>query len=267
MNTFRFAILCASLLTPRVLTAVEADGTDTSSVAAGTSITIHTDIDSARVIIDGTFIGLTPLNLDSLRIGWHRLVLQHYDIESWLTESISDSIEVSAGTARVLRYAFVQRMFLQSNPGGAEVVLGDSIAGLTPSVIRLVPGSETQQIRLQKAGYEPLTINPVSSLRGVVAVDLKGVWQSGDGRPSIFQETEMNGSKNLRLYIAGTATVLSGVAAAYFKVRADNRYDEYLQSANPALRSETNRLDTASGIALALTQVSLGLFTYFLLSD
>jgi hypothetical protein len=187
-------------------------------------------------------------------------------MESWLTESITDSINIAIGKERVLRYAFVPRYLIQSAPDGADILMGDSLAGITPSVIRISSPREERPIRLRKEGYELATISLAQVTRGVIAVDLSRTWHSGNHRESIFREDETNG-KNLRLYITGAATVLSGVASAYFKVQADNRYDDYLRSGNPALRSETSRLDAASGVALAITQLGLGLFTYFLLSE
>ncbi|HET6271734.1 MAG TPA: PEGA domain-containing protein [Bacteroidota bacterium] len=241
--------------------------TDTvSALDAPSSVTFVTDIDSARVVVDGSLVGFTPVKVDTLPPGLHEVRIHHPDMESWLTESITDSINIAIGKERVLRYAFVPRYLIQSAPDGADILMGDSLAGITPSVIRISSPREERPIRLRKEGYELATISLAQVTRGVIAVDLSRTWHSGNHRESIFREDETNG-KNLRLYITGAATVLSGVASAYFKVQADNRYDDYLRSGNPALRSETSRLDAASGVALAITQLGLGLFTYFLLSE
>jgi len=241
--------------------------TDTVAVPdTSSSVTFVTDIDSARVVVDGSLVGFTPVKVDTLPPGLHEVRIHHPDMENWLTESIMDSIDIAVGKEHVLRYAFVPRYLIRSTPDGAEILFGDSLAGMTPSVIRISNPLEEQPIRLRKEGYEPATISLARVARGVIVVDLSRSWHSEEQRESIFRENKTDG-KNLRLYIAGAATVLSGVASAYFKVQADNRYDDYLRSGNPALRSETSRLDTASGVALAITQLGLGLFTYFLFSE
>jgi hypothetical protein len=238
-----------------------------AAIASPPALVFQTDIDSSRVVIDGSFVGKTPLTIDTLQPGIHEIRLSHPDPENWLTETISDTIDVPPGEARTLRYTFVPRYFVRSIPDGAQVFLGDSLAGTTPSVIRITSRMEGRAIELRKDGYEAAGVLPVQNERGVITVMLSPLWQHGDRKESVFRVDESNGKRNLRLYITGTATVLSGVAAAYFKVQADNRYDEFLRSGNPALRSETRRLDTTSGVALAITQIGLGLFTYFLLSE
>lgn len=239
----------------------------TVPTASPATITFLTDVDSARVIIDGSFVGCTPVTVDTLQPGMHEVRLFHPDVENWLTERVTDSINVSPGDVRTLRYAFVPRYLLRSIPDGAEVYLGDSLVGAAPSIIRITSRMEGQTIQLRKEGYETIPVQPAHSERGVITVMLPPLWRQGSQKEAVFREEMTNGKRNLRLYIAGTATVLSGVAAAYFKVLADNRYDEYLRTGNPALRTETNKLDTASGVALAITQIGLGLFTYFLLSE
>jgi hypothetical protein len=96
-------------------------------------------------------------------------------------------------------------------------------------------------------------------------VPLRKIWQS-DSEESIFTDSDNNGS-SLRLYISGATTIIAGAASAYFKVKADNTYSQYVRSGDPNQLSEVNRLDTAAGIALVATQISLGLFAYFMLSE
>jgi len=71
----------------------------------------------------------------------------------------------------------------------------------------------------------------------------------------------------LPIYLTGAATVLAGAAAAYLKIQADKRNTEYLQNPTPSLRSETQRLDTASALCLTASQVGFGLLAYFLLTE
>ncbi len=55
--------------------------------------------------------------------------------------------------------------------------------------------------------------------------------------------------------------------AAYFKIQADDRNDVYLQTGDPALRSQVHKYDTISALSLTAAQIGMGLFAYFLLSE
>ncbi|MBI4535423.1 MAG: PEGA domain-containing protein [Ignavibacteriae bacterium] len=227
------------------------------------SITVQTDIDGAVVIIDSQRVGITPLVIDTLAPGWHRLTILHPDLYNWLAGTVSDSFSVNSGDARTLRYAFEARYLVTSSPYGAEVLIRDSTAGTTPLVLKV--DRSIRHVVIRKEGYEDTSVDLRSDHRGILNTNLKKVWQS-ETEPGL-QDLDHSGPSSLRLYVTGAATVLSGAAAAYFKVKADNKYNQYLQTGDPSLRSETHRLDTASAIALAATQIGLGLFTYFILTE
>ena len=118
---------------------------------------------------------------------------------------------------------------------------------------------------LRKQGYEPSTIR--ISGNNIVSIPLRKLWSKEGVDESYLKELDGGDNKPIGLYIAGAATVVSGVAAAYFKVKADGKYQQYFDTGNNTLLSQTNDLDTAAGIAIAATQVGLGLFTYFLFSQ
>ena len=61
--------------------------------------------------------------------------------------------------------------------------------------------------------------------------------------------------------------VALGATTAFFKLKADNRYDEYRQSGDPSLLDQTNRLDLVSGITFVALQINFGLIIYFFLVD
>src|SRR5436309_411045 len=123
-----------------------------SSSHPNCTLIVQSDPESARVVIDGTFLGYTPLAIDSLRPGIHILTLQHPNMESWLTEPIRDTMQLAIGADKALRYNFRSRHSITSSPFGAEVVLGDSVIGTTP----IITSSELIQgtLLLRKPGYE-----------------------------------------------------------------------------------------------------------------
>jgi hypothetical protein len=80
---------------------------------------------------------------------------------------------------------------------------------------------------------------------------------------------EAGTQKNLptRAYLTGAAAIVAGGVSAYFKIRADDSHDSFLQTGDPSRRDEYRRFDTLSGISLIVAQTGLVLFAYFLFSD
>lgn len=175
-------------------------------------ITILANVDSAIVIIDSVRAGVTPLQMDSIAPGVHRITLLHPDLANWRTGSIRDTFTVQRGESRVLKYTIP--MFNDTSNGRSVVFLP------------------------QNLGSDPVFLNST-------------VFNSGASK----------------LYLAGGATILTGIAAAYFKIKADNRYDEFVGTDNGQLLNESKSLDTAAALFLAATQIGLAFFIYYLLSE
>ena len=258
------ALVCASLWSP----AAHSQAAIEDSSAVGTAVMIvNADVDSAHVLLDGTFVGRTPLTLDSLAPGAHQLVVQHPDLPNWLTPALAESVFTAAGDTQRVRILFPRRLMISSTPYGAQVLVGDSAYGTTPLLLKIPPGGEIGSITLRKEGYQPLTADVDIARRGVFSVTLTPIWQREDRPGPVFNGVEPGSSRSVPLYVSGVATVLSGIAAMYFKTQADERFTEYNRTGNPDLLSQTHQLDTAAGITLAATQVGLAVFTYFLLSE
>lgn len=66
--------------------------------------------------------------------------------------------------------------------------------------------------------------------------------------------------------LLGSAAVLGGVAA-YYKIKADSKYDEYLKSKDVSMLNEVDRLDLISGISFGLLQINFGYLIYKFLTD
>jgi hypothetical protein len=227
---------------------------------------IETDLDSVGVTINGAFMGHTPFWLDTIVAGTHILQLKDPDEANWLTRDVIDTMEIQAGVLFHRRYSMIRAYLIASEPFGADVLLRDSLAGRTPIVLA-GPLEPLIPLSLRKPGYESVPVDPRSHHRGVFMVHMTKIWSAHENQSPHLLQNDALGSRHLPLYISASATILSGVAAAYFKIKADDRYQHYALTGNPSLHAETQRLDTAAGVALAATQLSLGVFAYFLLSD
>ncbi len=87
-----------------------------------------------------------------------------------------------------------------------------------------------------------------------------------DVSPLLRESDGLTGRK-FALYASGGVAVVAGVAAAYFKINADDRNDAYHLTGDPSLLDERRRLDTAAGFAFAATQIGFAIFSYLLLTD
>jgi len=234
-----------------------------STATGWASITVRSLPDSARVSVDTLDAGRTPVRVDSLTAGLHRLRLIHPDISNWLTIPIEDTVRLSPGEHRTLEYAFKQLYSLVSLPSGAEVAVGDSVVGTTPMTLfpeRIPAGSP---MKLRKNGFFPALVDLSLASRGVVIVALS----PESGMPAQIEDALGPAADSGRLIIPGAMAVLSGGLAAYFKIKADDRHTAYLATGNPSYRAERNRLDNQAAGFLVGLEMSLALFIAFLLTQ
>ncbi|HTR98896.1 MAG TPA: PEGA domain-containing protein [Bacteroidota bacterium] len=238
-----------------------------TAAPARCSLTIRTGADSASVYLDSVRAGRTPLTIDALRGGSHVIRLVQEDTTSWLTGSITDTVYLSPGESRTLRYAFERRVMVVTDPSGALVYIGDSAAGTTPLMLTSLARPLPSDVNVVRSGYESTIVPLPGSGSGVARAVLHKMWQSEPPESPFMSESGSSERTGLRLYVAGGLTVAAGAAAAYFKIKADGRNELYQESGNPAFRDETRRLDVSAAIALVATQIGFAFFTYYLLSD
>ena len=259
-------LLCTAAILVCFTRAGASGPAESDSTRAGTTITIITDVDGARVYIDTIPCGLTPLSLHTVNAGVHRLKLVHPDSANWLTTNIEDSLEVIPDIPQVFRFRFERRYALTSIPTGAGVFIGDSLLGTTPLIFAPAQLPPAWSILVREIGCEPAYATDADFRRGIFVIPLRA-----NGSP--LREDTLAGPgvrstpSNLRLIISGGITILAGIAAAYFKTQADERNDHYAATSDPWAMAERHRLDILAGISLAVTQINLGIFTYLLISE
>ena len=266
-STFR-SVAGVLLAAAGAFSAAHAESAPPDSAAPGSgSITILTGADTAIVFVDSVRAGTTPLTVDSLRGGKHLLRLFQRDIHSWLAGRINDTVYLSPGEKRTLRYAFERRVMVITDPSGAIVYMGDSAAGTTPCVLASGPGGFPANVTVVRKGYERTILSLPKGDPGIARVELQKIWQSEQPDSPLMTESGSSEHTGFRLYVAGGVAVAAGVAAAYFKIKADGRNALFQQSGDPSLQRETARLDTSAAISLLITEVGFGFFSYYLLSD
>lgn len=238
-----------------------------SSGLVRSALSIRSDIDSAFVFIDARLAGRTPLTVDSLAAGTYRLKLVHPDVDNWLTGSLTDSVTLAPGERKIVTYTLGRYMSISTTPSGASLFIRDSLAGLTPILLWVDSTRHSSLFVLRKEGYQEATLRPWEVPPGPVDIGLVPDFLESGLRSPGGASSMRQGGAPYRLYVSGAGTILSGIAAALLKHEADDRQAQYLSTGDPGILAERNRLDNWSAVALVLTQISFGLFTYFLLSE
>jgi hypothetical protein len=229
---------------------------------------IRSDVDSALVVLDDSFVGRTPYIADSLTPGVHRVRVLHPDITGWLAAAVLDTVQIAAGESRTLLYSLRPRLQVFSSPPEAGVYANGTLAGITPLLMSpdAIPGDSL--LILRKAGFADLRADPREAVEGILRVRLipAGI-TSPAVIPPILVETGGFDSRATRLYLSAGATIVSGIFAAYFKTLADDRQLQYVRTGDVSMLIQRHRYDTSAAIALLTAQFGFVLFCYLLLGN
>jgi hypothetical protein len=227
-------------------------------------LVVTADVESAVVSVNGLPAGQTPLIIGDLPPGPYAVDISCPSSESWFLAGTRDTVQLVAGdTTRVS--AHLQHHFqVMTEPAGLPVYAGDSLAGVTPLLLPSGSDQVLREMTLRPPGASPVLLLPPRGT-GLLRLTLPLSLPEPGGR--VLNIAERERGIPLQLVATGGAALLSGVAAATWKVRADGVYAEYRLNRDPAARERTRRLDTSAAVALVAMQVSLGLFVYFLLSE
>ncbi|HEX2868075.1 MAG TPA: hypothetical protein VHO03_13600 [Ignavibacteriales bacterium] len=210
---------------------------------------ISTGDSSSVIFLNDSFIG-TGHTSQEVKRGRYKILIKD-EARKWGGQEIQDSVNITqCGITKNLEYSFKQTLFLRTVPDNAEVFYRDSLLGSTPiSLYKSIP-----RVEIKKTNYRPVFLTAGEIAENPV-VDLEFLGK----RPSeSFFKTD------LFKILLGTAVGL-GTTAVYYKMKANNAYDEYNLSKDGALLDRTNRYDLYSGIAFGALQVNFGALIYFFL--
>jgi hypothetical protein len=256
-----FSFSSAAFTTVEDTTITKPDTTQVTKKSG--TISVRCTLDSVRVILDTTYLGLTPIENFMVSKGIHILRFIHPENNIWLHPALIETVAINPSEHIEREVLFPSNCIITSDPFGAIVRHGDSILGTTP--ILLSTTSEKYLIRLLKNGFKEIeTVLPLNL--GKLHVDLERLSNTSSTTSSM---TLMKGQSEVSvpIYIMAGATVISGATAAYFKIKADRFSTDYRQTNSNATLSKVRRLDLVSGISLAASEISLFLLSYLLFSQ
>lgn len=171
--------------------------------------------------------------------------------ENWNAKAFTDRISLSNCETKIINYHFNAETLLETIPSDVYVYSNDSLIGFTPLKIP----STIQELKLSKPGYVQKEIKIEEKPVQIVQLEFNGTIKSEP-----FVKT------TLFKVLTGSAIAL-GAVTAYFKLKADDKFDEYRFSGDKKFLDETNRYDTISGISLALFQINFGYIIYRFLAE
>ena len=166
----------------------------------------------------------------------------------------------------------VARLSVRSNIAGARVLDDSVFLGVAPlDSVPIKPG--THILRCISPGVswfstpvvETVYVHASESLVRTVDFPVLNSRNVASAATASALAKEQSIS-NFPVYASTASAVVTGVVAAYFKIRADNSYADFRQNGDPGLLDQVHNLDRASGIALAACQASLLFLTYSLLT-
>jgi PEGA domain len=214
------------------------------------TVTIKSDINNFLVFVNGE----VQQNSNNFELNPGNYVLKLVENNSnWNSREITDTIVIKDCNTINLNYSFLNHdIYLQSNPQDAHVIVNDSTIGFTP----LLLSNGYQNLILSKEGYADKIVTQ-DELKSSQIINLDFIGTS--------QSTEFYGSTKF-LILAGAAIAL-GAATAYYKLKADDKFDEYQITGQRNLLDQTNKLDLISGITFTAMQIDFGAIIYFFLTE
>jgi len=250
----KFRITIFLTLLPFLVSAQES--TDTSHTGF---VTVRSRPSAASVYIDSAYAGTTPLERLRLTEGEHDVRVFYPLPSDWNAFVQQKSFRLNAGNEIEMSFEFGTFLTVHSIPSGALVSFQGTELGRTPLFHRSA-ASLRGNFTLEMNEYKSVSV-PIQGKPSLIR--LEPVQKS----PSELTIEYSSTAPTRKLMTIGSAAgmIVSGVAAAYFKDRANSQFEQYSSTGDPAFLSSTHRYDRLSLVSLIITQATFALLTYSLL--
>jgi hypothetical protein len=224
---------------------------------------VHSNLSGSLVLVDSAYAGTAGQDgVITVTAGHHKVVVTPTNVGSWVLSRPEADIYVSEDDTLDIRLDFPITYRIDTIPFGATVLREDDdrVLGETP----LVFTSETAlhvALILEKNGYATERVVPGTEVVNRHSVSLRPL-EDQVARSDAVEWEKPSSSGKWITYSALGLVVAGGALAVHFKFKADDKYDEYLQTADSATKDEVDRLDRMSYVALGGMQVGLGVLAY-----
>lgn len=225
---------------------------------------LQSDHKGLAVKIDGQLIGYTPLGILSLSAGSHEIYVSHPNRANWLDRDWLGKIDIVANDTLRVKVAFEKSYSVNSQPFGASVFLADRKIGETPLFFNLNE-NEIKKITITKEGFRDTTFSVGLTGQQFFNIALKPTRKN----IAMPQDSGLKKSSKNKVYFYSAIglSVVSGVAAFYFRSKANDKYESYLQTGNPqrfnAFYNDAKKIDRYAAVSFGTFQVSF-IFSFYL---
>ena len=240
----------------------------TTCLAQTGHITVASTPAGAAVYVDSVFAGTTPLERLEVSAGRHTVKVFYPNATSWLKTSKSETIDVADGADSRYTFELGSLLTLNSKPTGATVSLRGRELGVTP-LYYTSPDQLSGALIIKKDGYEESSVNVPPDMTFPPLVTLKPLSQDLDEKlPNVLpSEYENDRGPRWATYAAVTSMVVAGVLSAYWKNQANNDFDKFVETGDPALLVSTQKLDHRAGISITVSHISFAALAYLLIME
>lgn len=221
-----------------------------SSQTCKSTVRIETNRDSSVIYLNQKLVGIGKAKV-KLVPGSYEIKVKEDD-KDWNSKILSAEINVKECDSIIVPFLFGKEKYLQTAPQDVAVYSGDTLLGYTP----LYLSSNYNSLHLNKPDYDGKTIS-FNDFNSNQPVALNFI---GEVKNESFYK------KDLFKYLVAGIVVLGGTSA-YFKLKADNRFDAYTITGEQNLLDQTHKYDLISGILFTALQINFGTLIYLLFSD
>lgn len=220
---------------------------NTSADNSSTNVKIKTNPEGYHIFVSGEYAGKSNLSMN-LEAG--KYVIKIADSKfGWNSTEITDTVTIKSGQPELsLEYSLEKNILIRTIPQDTYVYQSDSLIAHTPTSLPKSLG----ELKLWKPKYEPKFINTGNFTQSPV-IELNFLGK---------QENEEKFVDSPWFIVVLSSAALFGATAAYFKIQADQKYDDYLISRDADLLDEVDKYDLYSGIAFGILQVNFGILIY-----
>ena len=221
------------------------------SIEAQNCKSLYTIISKGNyIVVDQKYSAKDILKVN-LQKGLHTVVVKR-SFRIWDGYNKTDTLDVKdCSGSKTLVYSLPRLSFINSTPQDALVLNKGVSLGYTPLTIPTTKNN----IKLYKQNYFPQEISFSNSLENIRLVPDK----------TIIHKTNFTDSPWFKVLVG--SAVGFGVTAAYFKLKADNRFDQYNKTKDKTFLDETDKFDLISGIALGALEINFGILIYYFFFD
>jgi hypothetical protein len=230
-------------------------------------ISVTSSPSGSWIRVDSILVGKTPIMDIQVQAGEHTIDVAPPKGGVWNYEDKHFEVFIKEDQDTTLNISFAKPVFINSNPYGAHLKTDRDYIGITPLYLSFDNNRGTS-FEIVKEGYEPFkfvldTPDPIHAK----LKKSKGYIEQQREKPQLLGLLPKKHVKSKFTLLA--VTVATHWASFYFKNVADEKYDKYLQTADPQLMDkywdETRKYDRISEITLGVSYTALAGLIYLVI--